>query len=60
MVKLESRLIPGREFESMFYVDVESVPGDSVFSQLVTQINHLCDECCYLGSYEEIALEAKR
>lgn len=55
MVKLESRPIPGREFEFMFYVDVESVPGDAAFDQLAMQIPPLCDRCCYLGSYAEIS-----
>ena len=55
MVKLESRPIPGREFEFMFYVDVESVPGDAAFDQLAMQLPPLCDRCCYLGSYAEIS-----
>ena len=55
MLKLESRPIPGREFEFMFYVDVECVPGDAVFAQMMSQIAPLCDSCCYLGSYEEVS-----
>lgn len=55
MTKLESRPIPGREFEFMFYIDVESVPGDAVFDQLALQVPPLCDRCCYLGSYAEIS-----
>ena len=55
MVKLESRPIPGREFEFMFYVDVESVPGQDSFAQLIQQIPPLCDVCTYLGSYSEIS-----
>lgn len=53
MLKLESRPIPGKRFEFMFYVDVASVPGDDAFSELVSQVAPLCDRFCYLGSYRE-------
>lgn len=53
--KLESRPIPGREFEFMFYVDIESVPGDAAFDRLVQQIPPLCDSCLYLGSYSDLS-----
>lgn len=55
LIKLESRPIPGREFEFMFYVDIESAPGDPAFAQLALQLPPLCDLCCYLGSYEEFS-----
>lgn len=55
MVKLESRPIPGSEFEFMFYLDIESVPGDDDFEETLRQIGPLCDSLCYLGSYGEAA-----
>lgn len=55
MTKLQSRPIPGREFEFMFYVDVQCVPGDEAFDAMARQIPTLCDVCRYLGSYEEIS-----
>lgn len=53
LVKLESRPIPGSEFEFMFYVDIESTPKDEAFSQVIGQISPLCDSLAYLGSYTE-------
>ncbi len=53
LVKLESRPIPGSEFEFMFYVDIESTPKDNAFSQVMNQISPLCDSLAYLGSYTE-------
>ena len=53
--KLQSRPIPGREFEFMFYVDLECVPGDEAFMPMARQMPSLCDVCMYLGSYEEIS-----
>ena len=55
MTKLQSRPIPGREFEFMFYVDVQCVPGDEAFDAMSRQIPTLCEVCRYLGSYEEVS-----
>ena len=45
MTKLQSRPIPVREFEFMFYVDVQCVPGDEAFDAMARQIPTLCDVC---------------
>ncbi len=55
MTKLQSRPIPGRAFEFMFYIDLECVPGDPRFAPMARQIPALCDVCRYLGSYEELS-----
>lgn len=55
LLKLESRPIPGKRFEFMFYVDVASVPDDGIFDDLVSQVSPLCERFCYLGSYREQA-----
>ncbi len=55
MVKLESRPIPGSEFEFMFYVDIECTPNDAAFAEVVAQIAPLCDSLAYLGSYAEVS-----
>lgn len=55
LLKLESRPIPGKRFEFMFYVDIASVPEDGVFDDIVSQISPLCDRLSYLGSYCEHA-----
>ncbi len=56
LLKLESRPIPGSEFEFMFYVDIESTPGDSAFAEAISQISPLCDSLAYLGSYAEVSV----
>ena len=55
MVKLESRPIPGSEFEFMFYVDIECTPNDAAFDEAIAQIEPLCDSLAYLGSYAEVS-----
>ena len=55
LLKLESRPIPGSEFEFMFYVDIESTPNDAAFAETIAQITPLCDSLAYLGSYAEVS-----
>ncbi len=55
MLKLESRPIPGSEFEFMFYVDIECTPNDAAFDEVIAQIEPLCDSLAYLGSYAEVS-----
>ena len=55
LLKLESRPIPGKEFDFMFYVDIEAVPGNAAFDRLVQQIPPLCESCLYLGSYADFS-----
>ncbi|MBQ9690781.1 MAG: bifunctional chorismate mutase/prephenate dehydratase, partial [Eggerthellaceae bacterium] len=54
MTKLESRPIPGKPFEFMFYIDIESVPTDARFDVVVQQIPPLCDEVVYMGTYTDL------
>jgi chorismate mutase/prephenate dehydratase len=55
MTKLESRPIPGHDFEFMFYFDVDAPAAEPGFSEMLSQIESLSDEFRYLGSYSEIA-----
>lgn len=54
LVKIESRPIPGHDFEFMFYFDI----GTSVYSpelaQLICELESSLDGFRYLGSYNEI------
>lgn len=52
--KLESRPIPERNFEFMFYFDVESSVYAPRFAELMDDMENLCEEFVYLGSYTEI------
>ena len=54
ILKLESRPIPERDFEFMFYFDVECPVASPEFSSLMATIGSLCQECRYLGSYAEV------
>lgn len=54
LLKLESRPIPERDFEFMFYFDLECPVAAPEFSSLMATIGGLCQECRYLGSYAEV------
>lgn len=54
LVKLESRPIPDRDFEFMFYFDLDTPVYSSEFIQLVCELDSLCEEFRYLGSYSEM------
>ena len=54
VIKLESRPIPDREFEFMFYFDLETSIYSEEFIQLMCELDELCEEFKYLGSYTEV------
>ncbi len=54
LLKLESRPIPNRDFQFMFYFDIECQVYSDEFIRLVSQLEELSDEFRYLGSYMEI------
>ena len=54
VTKLESRPIPDREFEFMFYFDLETSIYSEEFVQLMCELDELCEEFKYLGSYAEV------
>ncbi len=54
VTKLESRPIPDREFEFMFYFDLETSIYSEEFVQLMCELDDLCEEFKYLGSYSEV------
>ena len=54
LIKLESRPIPEREFEFMFYFDLETSVYSEQFAELICQIEEACETFGYLGSYSEI------
>ena len=54
VTKLESRPIPDREFEFMFYFDLETSIYSDEFVQLMCELDELCEEFKYLGSYSEV------
>ena len=52
--KLESRPIPDRDFEFMFYFDLDTSIYSEEFVQLICELDELCEEFKYLGSYCEV------
>ena len=54
VTKLESRPLPDREFEFMFYFDLETSIYSEEFIQLMCELDDLCEEFKYLGSYLEV------
>ena len=54
VVKLESRPLPDREFEFMFYFDLETSIYSEEFVQLMCELDDMCEEFKYLGSYSEV------
>ena len=54
MNKLESRPMPDRNFEFMFYFDLETSVYTPQFTQLMGELPELCEEFTYLGSYSEV------
>ena len=53
VTKLESRPIPNRDFEFMFYFDLDTSIYSEEFVQLMCELDDLCEEFKYLGSYCE-------
>ncbi len=54
VIKLESRPIPDRDFEFMFYFDLETSIYSEEFVQLICELDDMCEEFKYLGSYNEV------
>mgnify|MGYP001366011875 CR=1 FL=1 len=54
IIKLESRPIQGRDFEFMFYFDVDCPVVAPEFESLMGSLSDVCEELRYLGSYNEV------
>ena len=52
--KLESRPIPGRNWEYRFYFDLDTSVYSPRFIQLMGELGDICEEYEYLGSYSEV------
>ena len=52
--KLESRPLPERDFEFMFYFDLDTPVYSPQFIQLMGELQNICEEFSYLGSYSEV------
>lgn len=54
LIKLESRPIPDRGFEFMFYFDLQTSVYSPQFIRLMGELKSVCSEFSYLGSYSEV------
>lgn len=54
LLKLESRPIPDRDFEFMFYFDLEVSVYSPKLCQLLSELERECEEFSYLGTYSEV------
>ena len=54
LTKLESRPIPGRDFEFMFYFDLDVSVASPSFARLIEEMDATLDQFTYLGSYSEV------
>jgi len=54
LLKLESRPLPGRDFEFMFYFDLETPVYSDKFTELIGELPGACEKFVYLGSYSEV------
>ncbi|MCI6646405.1 MAG: chorismate mutase [Oscillospiraceae bacterium] len=54
LVKLESRPIPDRDFEYMMYFDFDTPLYSKEFVQVISELETMCEEFRYFGSYSEI------
>ena len=54
LIKLESRPLPDRDFEFMFYFDLDTPVYSPKFLQLMDELPSVTERFSYLGSYREI------
>ncbi len=54
LAKLESRPIPGRDFEFMFYFDIDTSVYTPELYMLIGELENDIEQFNYLGSYKEI------
>ncbi len=54
LIKLESRPLPNSDFEFMFYFDLETSVYAPEFLRVFADLQAICSEFRYLGSYAEV------
>ncbi|MBR6187083.1 MAG: chorismate mutase [Clostridia bacterium] len=54
LTKLESRPMPGRDFEFRFFFDIEASILDPAVRSLIQQLKNESDQFAFLGNYEEM------
>ncbi len=54
ITKLESRSIPGRDFEIQFCLELDTSIYAQEFIQIICELSASCEEFTYFGSYSEV------
>ena len=54
ITKLESRPIPDRDFQFMFYFDLETSVYSGEFGRMIDDLDSISEDFRYLGSYSEV------
>ena len=54
ITKLESRPLPERDFQFMFYFDLETSVYSGEFGRMIDDMDSISEEFRYLGSYSEV------
>ena len=54
VLRLDSRPIASKHFVGMFYFDLQTSVYSDEFVQLICELDDLCEEFSYLGSYTEV------
>ena len=54
LTKLESRPIPGRKFEYMFYFDFDASVADAGIAELLGELRNETEKFVFLGNYAEL------
>ena len=54
LTKLESRPVPGKDFEFMFCFDIDASVYSPAFSRMIEELDVTLEKFVYLGSYSEI------
>ena len=54
LTKLESRPMPGRDFEFMFCFDIDASVYSPAFARLIEELDATLEQFSYLGSYSEL------
>ena len=52
--KLESRPMPGKDFEFRFFFDIEASIKDPAVRNLIGELKNDSDQLVFLGNYEEM------
>ena len=54
LLKLESAPVPGKDFEFIFYIDIEASAADPAVLAMLSKLSEICPDYVFLGNYQEV------